>query len=43
MAALAHLDAMRKPEPEPVPVSIPLVVLDVREDGTVTVTVDGKR
>lgn len=36
---------MRKPEPqpEPVPVSIPLVVLDVREDGTVTVTVDGKR
>ena len=43
MAALTHLDAMRKPEPEPVPVSIPLVVLDVREDGTVTVTVDGKR
>ena len=34
---------MRKPEPEPVPVSIPLVVLDVHEDGTVTVTVDGKR
>ena len=36
---------MRKtePQPEPVPVSIPLVVLDVREDGTVTVTVDGKR
>ncbi len=36
---------MRKPEPqsEPVPVSIPLVVLDVREDGTVTVAVDGKR
>jgi hypothetical protein len=36
---------MRKPEPqpEPLPVSIPLVVLDVREDGTVTVTVDGKR
>lgn len=36
---------MRKPEPqsEPVPVSIPLVVLDVREDGTVTVTVDGRR
>lgn len=34
---------MRKPEPEPVPVSIPLVVLDVREDGTVTVNVDGKR
>ncbi|WP_286689361.1 MULTISPECIES: hypothetical protein [unclassified Aeromicrobium] len=32
-----------KPQPEPVPVSIPLVVLDVREDGTVTVTVDGKR
>ncbi|MFS2281984.1 hypothetical protein V2S04_14315 [Microbacterium sp. OR21] len=34
---------MRKPEPEPVPVSIPLVVLDVREDGTVAVTVDGIR
>lgn len=34
---------MRKPEPESVPVSIPLVVLDVREDGTVTVTVDGVR
>ena len=34
---------MRKPEPEPVPVSIPLVVLDVHEDGTVSVTVDGKR
>lgn len=33
---------MRKPEPESVPVSIPLVVLDVHEDGTVTVTVDGK-
>lgn len=32
---------MRKPEPEPVPVSIPRVVLDVHEDGTVTVTVDG--
>ena len=42
MAALAHLDAMKKPEPESVPVSIPLVVLDVREDGTVTVTIDGK-
>ncbi|NDK30303.1 hypothetical protein FH975_00690 [Nesterenkonia sp. Hz 6-5] len=27
---------MRKPNPEPVPVSIPLVVLDVHEDGTVT-------
>lgn len=40
MAALAHLDAMRKPEP--VPVSIPLVVLDVHKDGTVAVTVDGK-
>lgn len=34
---------MRKPEPESVPVSIPLVVLDVHTDGTVTVTVDGKR
>lgn len=36
---------MRKPEPqpEPVPVSIPFVVLDVHEDGNVTVTVDGKR
>ncbi|HOB78556.1 MAG TPA: hypothetical protein PKK62_00135 [Ornithinibacter sp.] len=35
---------MRKPEsqPEPIPVSIPLVVLDVREDGTVAVDVDGK-
>lgn len=33
---------MRKPEPESVPVSIPLIVLDVHEDGTVTVTVDGK-
>lgn len=33
---------MRKPEPESVPVSIPLVVLDVHEDGTVSVTVDGK-
>lgn len=42
MAALAHLDAMKKPEPESVPVSIPLVVLDVREDGTVAVTIDGK-
>ena len=40
MAALAHLDAMKKPES--VPVSIPLVVLDVREDGTVAVTIDGK-
>ncbi|GAA3675944.1 hypothetical protein FB459_1857 [Yimella lutea] len=34
---------MRKPEPEPVPVSIPFVVFDVHEDGTVTVTVDGRR
>lgn len=42
MAALAHLDAMKKPEPESVPVSIPLVVLDVREDGTVAVSIDGK-
>ena len=33
---------MRKPEPESVPVSIPLVVLDVHENGTVTATVDGK-
>lgn len=33
---------MRKPEPESVPVSIPVVVLDVHEDGTVTVTVDGR-
>lgn len=35
---------MRKPEPqpEPVPVSIPLVVLDVHEDGTVAATIDGK-
>lgn len=33
---------MRKSEPESVPVSIPLVVLDVHADGTVTVTVDGK-
>lgn len=33
---------MRKPEPESAPVSIPLVVLDVHEDGTVAVTVDGK-
>lgn len=33
---------MRKPEPEPVPVSIPLVVLDVHENGTVTATIDGK-
>ncbi len=32
---------MRRAEPEAVPVSIPLVVLDVREDGTVAVTVDG--
>ncbi|KAA6431369.1 hypothetical protein FQ330_11485 [Agrococcus sediminis] len=32
---------MRRVEPESVPVSIPLVVLDVREDGTVAVTVDG--
>ena len=32
---------MRRPEPEAVPVSITLVVLDVREDGTVAVTVDG--
>ncbi|WP_137772210.1 MULTISPECIES: hypothetical protein [unclassified Microbacterium] len=32
---------MRKPEPESVPVSIPLIVLDVHEDGTVAVTVDG--
>jgi len=32
---------MRKPESEPVPLSIPLVVLDVHEDGTVSVTVDG--
>ncbi|MBS1698872.1 MAG: hypothetical protein JST25_10790 [Actinobacteria bacterium] len=32
---------MRKPEPDSVPVSIPLVVLDVHEDGTVAVTVDG--
>ena len=39
MAALAHLDPMRKPKPKSVPVSIPLVVLDVHEDGTVTVTV----
>lgn len=37
----AHLAAMRRVEPESVPVSIPLVVLDVREDGTVAVTVDG--
>jgi hypothetical protein len=42
MAALAHLDPMRKPKPKSVPVSIPLVVLDVHEDGTVTVTVDGE-
>ena len=34
---------MRRVEPEPVPVSIPFVVLDVREDGTVAVTVDGIR
>lgn len=34
---------MRKPEPEPVPVAIPFIVLDVHEDGTVTVTVDGRR
>lgn len=34
---------MRKPEPESVPVSIPLVVLDVREDGAVAVTIDGKQ
>ena len=33
---------MRNPEPESVPVSIPLVVLDVSEDGTVAVTIDGK-
>jgi|SRR5690625_118857 len=33
---------MRKPEPESVPVSIPVVVLDVHADGTVTATVDGK-
>jgi hypothetical protein len=33
---------MRKPEPESVLVSIPLIVLDVHEDGTVAVTVDGK-
>lgn len=32
---------MRRAEPESVPVSIPIVVLDVREDGTVAVTVDG--
>ena len=34
---------MRRAEPESVPVSIPLVVLDVRKDGTVAVTVDGIR
>ena len=39
--ALAHLAAMRKPEPESAPVSIPLVVLNVHEDGTVAVTVNG--
>ena len=33
---------MRRPEPESVPVSIPLVVVDVHEDGTVTATIDGK-
>ncbi|HPE12360.1 MAG: hypothetical protein M9886_05070 [Candidatus Nanopelagicales bacterium] len=33
---------MRKPEPESVPVSIPLVLLVVHEDGTVSATVDGK-
>ncbi len=35
---------MRKPEsqPEPIPVSIPLIVLDVHDDGTVDVTVNGK-
>ncbi|WP_447947468.1 hypothetical protein [Microbacterium lacticum] len=34
---------MRKPEsqPEPIPVSIPLIALDVHNDGTVAVTVDG--
>ena len=32
---------MRKPEPESVPVSIPHVVLDVHEDGTLTATLDG--
>lgn len=32
---------MRKPEPESAPVSIPLVVLNVHEDGTVAVTVNG--
>lgn len=34
---------MRKPDsqPEPVPVSIPHVVLDVHQDGTLTATVDG--
>lgn len=41
-AVLVHLGFMRKPEPEPVPVSIPLVVLDVHEDGTVAVAIDGK-
>lgn len=35
---------MRKSEsqPESIPVSIPLIVLDVHENGTVAVTVDGK-
>ncbi|WP_431878412.1 hypothetical protein [Amycolatopsis sacchari] len=40
---------MRKPDPahpahaaEPVPVSIPTVVLDVHEDGTLTATLDGE-
>ncbi|WP_392426057.1 hypothetical protein [Barrientosiimonas humi] len=41
-----HLVGMRKPDPahaaKPVPVSIPTIVLDVHEDGTLTATLDGE-
>lgn len=36
-----HLSGMRKHTPEPVPVTIPTVVLQVRDDGTVDATLDG--
>ncbi len=37
----AHLPGMKRPEPEHVPVAIPIVVLTVAEDGTMSATLNG--